>query len=282
MNQLIYDVTVEGIKFKISLDTTAVQFTTTVTKLDKLGGHYHIQHELFLTSDKTNIFQFEDSVISIANQCLIIPPFTQHATALNNTFAFAFSMTKSSPTTKNTNKLMTYFAKQVRVLNYSNTTYWYLHQIYEIFNTTHYASKEIECLLYLFLTNLFKDNKLIEFYDTSSNQYAYIPLIESYIFTNYNTDISLEDLAQKLKLSTRQTSRIIKSNFNVSLSTLISNRRLDIASKLLTNTKYSISTIIEMVNLNNESNFYALFKKKYGCTPTRYRQALYKESNNSI
>ena len=117
-------------------------------------------------------------------------------------------------------------------------------------------------MLFLFFINLLKDNNLLKKASTNnSNKLNYLPFIESFIFSNYNTDVSLEKLAKELCLSKRQVSRIIQSNFNKSFSVLVSDKRLEIAALIIKNTDEPISTIIEKVNLNNESHFYSIFKK---------------------
>lgn len=269
-DQLIYTIAIEGVKFKITL-ARFIQFTSN-TQLDKKGFHYHVQHELFVTTSEPTIIQFKNYTQTLKNQCITIPPFISHTTALSNTFSFGFSLSKSSHPTNNTNKLIDFFNRDVQLLKYSNSTFLYIQQLNSLFATNDYTSKEVEALLFLFFINLLKDNNLLKKASTNnSNKLNYLPFIESFIFSNYNTDVSLEKLAKELCLSKRQVSRIIQSNFNKSFSVLVSDKRLEIAALIIKNTDEPISTIIEKVNLNNESHFYSIFKKKYGCTPIEYR-----------
>ena len=267
--QFVYNVAIQGIKFKVTLGPS-IQFNSN-TELDEKGFHYHVQHELFLTTNEPTIIQFKSHSKTLKNQCIIIPPFTPHNTALSKTFSFCFSLSKTSHATSIANKLIDFFNTDIRLLKYGDSSILYIQQLNFLFAHNEFINEEIESLLFLFFVNLFKDNNLLKKSSTVSNKYDYIPVIESFIFSNYNTDVSLGKLANELCLSKRQTSRIIQSNFKKSFSTLVSDKRLEIAALLIKNTDDPISKIIENVHLNNESHFYSIFKKKYGCTPLEYR-----------
>ena len=104
------------------------------------------------------------------------------------------------------------------------------------------------------------------------NSTSYTTKIESFIFYNYNKDVTLKDFAKHLALSTRQTSRIIHQNYGKSFSTLLNERRLYIASQLLLNSNKSMAEIAEAVCFNTENYFYSQFKKHYGLTPLQYKK----------
>ena len=108
--------------------------------------------------------------------------------------------------------------------------------------------------------------------NSTVNSATYTSEIENFIFYNYNKDVTLKDFAKHLSLSTRQTSRIIKQNYNKSFSLLLNERRLYIASKLLLNSNKSMAEIAEAVCFNTENYFYSQFKKHYGLTPLQYKK----------
>ena len=80
-------------------------------------------------------------------------------------------------------------------------------------------------------------------------------------------------MADKLGLSTRQTSRVIMKYYNSTLSELVTNQRLNVARHMLLSGEHSVSEIVEAVNFSSESYFYQQFKKKYGTTPRKYVKA---------
>jgi len=106
----------------------------------------------------------------------------------------------------------------------------------------------------------------------------YLDKIENMLF-DFQEDINLGTLAEKLGLSTRQTSRILRKNYNSTFSEMFCERRLDIAETLLRNTDMTVAEIVEYVNFPSESYFYARFKKRYKMTPTSYRETRLKNSN---
>jgi AraC-like DNA-binding protein len=101
----------------------------------------------------------------------------------------------------------------------------------------------------------------------------YLPKIEELIKLNLFTEhITLDFLAERLFLSKKQVSRIIKRGYNCSLPELVTNAKLTIAAAQLRRTKKHISEIIRELNFQTENYFFTLFKKKYGCTPLAYRK----------
>jgi len=266
----LYYFTIDGVKFNISINTSHSQFST-ITTLEKDDFHYHSQYEFFVIPNETTIIEFKDCTKRYINQCVIISPFTPHNTALNKTFSFMFSISKSSHTTSKTNKLMSLFSNKILELSYSENTIFYVKQLNSLFSTNDTVSKEVESLLYLFFINLLRDNS-VTISSPSKHKTNYLSMIDEFIHTRYNTDITIEDLARELCLSKRQTSRIIQANYKATFPSIICDKRLDIAALLLENTDDSISKIIEKINFNNESYFYGCFKKKFGCTPNEYRR----------
>jgi len=100
---------------------------------------------------------------------------------------------------------------------------------------------------------------------------SYLVKIDDAI-NEFRKDITLRSLADVLHLSTKQTSRIILKNYNKKLSELISEKRLSVAAELLIRSDKTVTEIIEYVNFNSEKYFYSQFKKKFGCTPLKYKK----------
>ena len=84
-------------------------------------------------------------------------------------------------------------------------------------------------------------------------------------FCNEN-DI-LASVAEILHMSQRNTARIIKDVFGVSLSTLVLNQRMVYAKELILDSELSLAQIAERVGYRQYNTFYKAFKKYYGISP---------------
>lgn len=95
------------------------------------------------------------------------------------------------------------------------------------------------------------------------------------IFRNqFSVDLSLEEAAQKCHLSPSYFSRVFKSIFRFAYSEYVIRHKLYNAARILGQSTASITQISYDLNFSNPSHFIALFKKQFGCTPNRYRNAI--------
>lgn len=84
-------------------------------------------------------------------------------------------------------------------------------------------------------------------------------------------DLSLPKIADHLKLSSSHIGKLFKNAEGVSVADYINEIRLQYALKLLEDKSYTVQEIMEKVGNINESNFYKMFKKRFGTTPKEYR-----------
>jgi len=96
--------------------------------------------------------------------------------------------------------------------------------------------------------------------------------VVQYVQTNMTRKITLEDLAKLTRLSPSYLSRLIKQETGASLIDLIDSYRIEESKFLLTNTRYSVLRIAEMVGFTYQNHFSLHFKKYTGMTPTFFRQ----------
>ena len=106
----------------------------------------------------------------------------------------------------------------------------------------------------------------------SDNSNLRVHNIHIFINKHLTEAVSLEELASLLRLSTRQTSRVIKENFGCTFKELLTKIRMEKAGKLLIETNHRVSEIAEMVGFSSERGFYSAFKNQYGCLPKDYRK----------
>lgn len=87
----------------------------------------------------------------------------------------------------------------------------------------------------------------------------------------YNHNLSLQLLADDVKMSAPYVGRLFKSIKGLSVNQFINSVRINEAKKLLKQTSSPVKDIIGKVGFINESYFYTLFKKNEGMTPNQFR-----------
>ncbi len=96
--------------------------------------------------------------------------------------------------------------------------------------------------------------------------------IEHFINTRYSKKTSVEELAQSLHMSRRQTDRIILQIFGKSFATLILERRMSVAQTLLKKTDIPCAEIAERVGYSSYAGFYLAFKQYFDIIPDEVRR----------
>lgn len=96
--------------------------------------------------------------------------------------------------------------------------------------------------------------------------------IDAMINENYSENLTLELIAQKVNISTRQISRIMKKQYGCTFKEILTNKRINRAKHLLQNTNKKISEIATEIGYNSEKSFYSAFVCECGCSPSEYRK----------
>ncbi len=102
---------------------------------------------------------------------------------------------------------------------------------------------------------------------------AQVQLVKDFLEANYwNPSIRSDDIAASLQVSTRQLSKIFKSE-NTTPVALLRDLRLDKAAALMAspNSELNLSDISHRVGFGDISTFGRAFKSRFGCTPAEYR-----------
>ncbi len=98
-------------------------------------------------------------------------------------------------------------------------------------------------------------------------------IIEEYFLYEY-ASLSLEVLADRLKLSTRQTQRLLKEYYGKSFQQKKAEARMSAAGMLLQEHDRSISSIAEALGYSSTEHFSSAFRKYYKVSPREYRKSL--------
>jgi two-component system response regulator YesN len=93
-----------------------------------------------------------------------------------------------------------------------------------------------------------------------------------YITANYNSDISVTDIANALYINNVYLSQIFKKKMGVSVIKYLINYRIEQAKKLLVETDDLIYIVSEAVGFHEFRHFSKTFKKITGLSPAQYRK----------
>lgn len=92
----------------------------------------------------------------------------------------------------------------------------------------------------------------------------------SYLAAHYRENLRIEGVARRLGVSVRKLQRKFEGA-GYSFRSLLHGVRLEAARYFLMNTNLSVEDVAEEVGLAEPSYFSAIFKKRYGVTPLKYR-----------
>ena len=139
-----------------------------------------------------------------------------------------------------------------------------------------------EELLYQLLVHLLRLNKMVR--ESSLN----IPVVKSssreeilkrlflatdYIYANYSTDVSLDELARVSCLSKFHFLRLFKLMFRQTPHQFVSAIRIEKAKRILQTGRLDVKTVASQTGFDNASSFSRMFRNQTGVSPNQYRQA---------
>ncbi|GGG62741.1 AraC family transcriptional regulator [Paenibacillus radicis (ex Gao et al. 2016)] len=98
-------------------------------------------------------------------------------------------------------------------------------------------------------------------------------LAMEHIHANYDGAITLEDVADRLNLSTRHIQRLFKElHDGQTFSRILEDIRLEAVCRALLETNQSVEQIAKGTGFTGGNYLHAVFRKKFGLTPTEYRK----------
>jgi AraC family transcriptional regulator len=106
---------------------------------------------------------------------------------------------------------------------------------------------------------------------TRNELFKRLTMAKDFMLSNYNQDISLDDISQQSCLSPTHLFRTFKQIYNCSPHQYLTQTRLDNARHMLTSTSYTLNEIVNLVGFSCPSTFIKLFKNKFHFTPGSYR-----------
>ncbi|MBD5082747.1 MAG: helix-turn-helix transcriptional regulator [Clostridiales bacterium] len=122
--------------------------------------------------------------------------------------------------------------------------------------------------IYALLCSISKGNEL-----TNENKKTdFIEKSKAFILSNYDKNISVNDIAYKALMSASFFSKVFKETTGFSPYDYLLAVRLDKAKELLQQTDDSVQNIAFKTGFNSTSNFIYFFKKQTGISPLKFRK----------
>lgn len=106
-----------------------------------------------------------------------------------------------------------------------------------------------------------------------SPQRVYTEQIKKYAEYHYFSISSLDDIAKALSLNKTYMQKIFKEETGTTIWNYVNEIRIRRAAALLKSADIPIGDLNEFVGINSRQNFYLLFKKTYGMSPSDFRTA---------
>ncbi|BFT70252.1 helix-turn-helix domain-containing protein [Paenibacillus sp. P36] len=100
-------------------------------------------------------------------------------------------------------------------------------------------------------------------------------LAVQFIEDNFRRPLTLEGVAERLQISSRQLQRIFKEQANISFSEYLEQVRLKHVCTELLQTTMTLEKIAEKSGFASSNYLHYVFKKAHGVTPNRYRERLH-------
>lgn len=125
--------------------------------------------------------------------------------------------------------------------------------------------------LYLFFDSLIRSNRQVNTYSGSSLRDYYVHEAISFIESNYQNDISVEDIAKSVGLNRSYFGKIFKEREGQSPQAFLLSYRMAKAADILQTTDLSVAETGVSVGYQNQLHFSRAFKGVYGIPPREWR-----------
>ncbi|MDL0420259.1 AraC family ligand binding domain-containing protein [Caldifermentibacillus hisashii] len=111
-----------------------------------------------------------------------------------------------------------------------------------------------------------KENKSLTYAD------SYVERAIAIIEKSYYRDLKINEIAEALSINRSYLSQVFKEKTGYTLKEYITDFRISRCEELLFSTNWSIEKVGKSVGFKSGSYFSKVFKKKYGMSPSKYRE----------
>ena len=119
---------------------------------------------------------------------------------------------------------------------------------------------------------------LMDSTEQESRESERIRKVIAYLNENYHRDLSLQSIADHFHIHKVYLSRSFKEETGTNLNSYLNYLRIEKAKLLLCMRTYRTTEIAYMVGFNNTQNFYNVFRKLVGCSPSDYMEESHPDS----
>lgn len=252
--------------------------------------HPFIEMHIMHTGSVRLKSQNKEIVFSENNVC-IIPPRIFHAieplTNIIHKTSVYLEIKKNKKKTEDTytNFSKLFESKSPAIYKYSTA---YLTELIKALNSNDTLNVILTCkiqnLFSLILTEIYEKNSFVSPLDDTDEvtEYASKLLLKIESFFNSTTlkNITEENLAQKLNISTTQLRRLIRKHFCCTFRDLILGYKMELAKDFIKKDELSMNEIAEKLGYETYSGFYRSFKCLIGFTPEEYKH--FNTKNNGM
>lgn len=237
---------------------------------------FHQSYEICFFSGGHRTYMIDNSVYEISqNSVIVIPPYTQHSTC---------------GTTAATRTVI-YFSKNFLSEYFSPN---FIKTLLEEFTTPFCAITQSSDNIAVLVDKLRKNHPQSQLSNTALHLALLLNAIKSaqrlpqkgkeniaqnivlraitYIEKNFSNILSLNEIANSLRVSLSYLEANFKKSTGLSLMQYIIKSKINYAAKLLLDTKKSITEISIECGFNSSTHFSNTFKKHMGASPREYRQ----------
>ncbi|WP_455542341.1 PocR ligand-binding domain-containing protein [Intestinibacter sp.] len=129
------------------------------------------------------------------------------------------------------------------------------------------TSEDVFSYLNKFILELVDDIFIL----TQNKQVSLLKEARAFISNNYDQNITIEDVAESVCLSSSYLSHLFREKLNCTVNNYITRVRIEKSIELMSMRELSVQEISEKVGFNSQSYFTKIFKKYIGVTPITYR-----------
>ncbi len=238
-------------------------------------NHLHTYNELeiIVSGAGTNEYTNFKTPLKIGS-AYIIPPFISHRIDIKSdleiiTVSFNDRLIKYPNLLKKIKSGANYIDLSANKLSSINKKLEKIQSL--IYSNEVFREETISALFNTIIVDILKSSEVYNPYDLDNDIPPKLKSAISYINNNFSEDISLTNVAEVIKLTPNHLSAIFKKHLGISYIDYICEQRLERSKTLLADPELSINAIIKMIGFNSSAYFAERFKKKYGLSPTKYR-----------
>lgn len=97
--------------------------------------------------------------------------------------------------------------------------------------------------------------------------------VREFIDRHYQDNINVEEIAEKHFISKEYLTKVFRNTFGCPVYEYVLRVRMEKGKELLNDPNLTVQKITEMIGYHNSNYFCKAFRRRFGCTPTEYRNA---------